>query len=119
MTGISQHVKQFVFARSEGYCEVLAAGCDMAATEIHHRRARGMGSTKRPETNYASNLLAICRRCHLRCEASRSWALDNGFLVRQSANPADVPVWWRSNWKGNRKLLVLLDDGGTYREEMA
>jgi hypothetical protein len=45
----------------------------------------------------------------------RSWALDNGFLVRQSDNPADVPVWWRCNWDGGRKALVLLDDIGGKR----
>ena len=119
MTGFSQHVKQMIFARSEGYCEVLSLACELAATEIHHRRPRGMGGTKKPETNYASNGLAICRRCHLKCEAMRSWAIDNGFIVRQSDNPAEIPVWWRSSWSGNRKAMVLLDDGGALRKETA
>jgi hypothetical protein len=46
----------------------------------------------------------------------RSWALDNGFLVRQSDNPAEVPVWWRCNTVGHRKEMVLLDNSGTIRK---
>ena len=119
MTGFSNHVRQFIFARSEGFCEVMASGCELAATEIHHRRPRAMGGTNRPETNYASNGLAICRRCHLKCESSRNWARDNGFILLQSDDPAKTPVWWRSNWKGNRKAMVLLDDGGTLQKGIA
>ena len=114
-TGFSNDVKQMIFARSEGYCEVLSPGCGRAATEIHHRRPRGMGGTVRPETNLASNGLAICRACHLRCEAMRNWARENGFVLLQGDNPADVPVFWRCGWDGGRKALVLLDDVGGKR----
>ncbi len=114
-TGFSKEVLQLVLARSGGQCEALAAGCLITASDAHHRRPRGMGSTRRPETNNASACLFLCSRCHLRIESMRSWALDNGFLVRQSQNPAEVPVWWRCNWEGGRKALVLLDDVGGKR----
>ena len=115
MTGFSADVRQTILARSEGYCEVMAAGCTLMATEIHHRRPRGMGGTKKPEANLASNGLAACRTCHLRCEAMRNWARENGFVLWQSDNPAEVPVFWRCNWAGGRKALVLLDDVGGKR----
>ena len=115
MTGFSAEVRKAILARSEGYCEVLAPGCGLTATDIHHRRARGMGGTKRPETNYASNGLNCCRPCHIRCEAMKNWARENGFVLWQSDDPSTVPVWWRSNWDGGRKALVLLDDIGGKR----
>ena len=115
MTGFSAEVRQTILARSEGYCEVMAAGCTLMATEIHHRRPRGMGGTVRPETNLASNGLAACRTCHLRCEAMRNWARENGFILWQSDDPSVVPVWWRCGWDGGRKALVLLDDIGGKR----
>ena len=115
MTGFSAGVRHTILARSEGYCEVMAAGCTLMATDIHHRRPRGMGSTKRPETNYASNGLNCCRPCHLRCESMRSWARDHGFLLGQSDDPASTPVWWRCNWAGGRKVAILLDDAGGKR----
>ena len=122
MTGFSAGVRHAILARSEGYCEVMAAGCENldvgfghSTIEIHHRRPRGMGGTKRPETNYASNGLAVCRRCHMKCESMRNWARENGFVLLQGDNPADVPVFWRCNWEGGRKALVLLDDIGGKR----
>ena len=115
MTGFSVEVRHTILARSEGYCEVMAAGCTLMATEIHHRRPRGMGGTVRPETNLASNGLAACRTCHLRCESMRNWARENGFVLLQGDNPADVPVFWRCGWDGGRKALVLLDDIGGKR----
>lgn len=110
--GFPRDVVELVLGRSGGSCEIMATGCTLLATEIHHRRPRGMGSTRRPETNHASNALHVCRRCHLRAEAHRTWALNNGFLVRQSDHPDAVPVWWRCSEHGGHKDLVLLDDTG-------
>ena len=112
MTGFSTDVRHTILARSEGYCEVMAPGCDLTATDIHHRRPRGMGGTVRPESNLPANGLAICRPCHMRCEAMRNWARENGFVLLQGDKPSFVPVWWRCNWDGGHKALVLLDDIG-------
>lgn len=35
-----------VIARSTGHCEAMRAGCQIAATEFHHRVNRGMGDRK-------------------------------------------------------------------------
>jgi hypothetical protein len=45
----------------------------------------------------------------------RNWARENGFVLLQGDNPADVPVFWRCGWEGGRKALVLLDDIGGKR----
>lgn len=112
-TGFSPEVTQLVLARSEGYCECMAKGCLLIATERHHRRPRGMGSTLRPETNTASACLHLCRRCHLQIESMRNWALSNGFLVGQRDDPAAIPVWWRCNETSvGHKVMVLLDNSG-------
>lgn len=115
-SGFSTEVTQLVLARSEGYCECMAKGCLILATERHHRRPRGMGSTLRPETNYASACLCLCRRCHQRIESMRHWALENGFLVAQQSDPAATPVWWRCNMRGEEKVLLLLSNNGDLYE---
>lgn len=111
-TGFHAGTVEVITARSGGHCEILATGCTFAATEVHHRRPRGMGGTRRPETSSAANALHACRSCHMRCESFRTWARDNGFVVAQHLNPCDVPVWWRCNTDGYGKRLVLLDDAG-------
>ena len=102
-TGFSPDVKDAVEERAGWRCELCAnTHSDM---EYHHRRARGMGSTKRPETNAAANCIYLCGSCHRHVESHRTQAYDNGWLVRQSAFPADTPVL-------RRGVLVLLRDNG-------
>jgi len=40
-------------------CEI----CEAEAVDIHHIKARGMGGSK--NANDISNLMALCRRCHI------------------------------------------------------
>lgn len=102
MTGFSPAVRRIITVREDGWC----ARCgNERGTQIHHRRCRGMGSTKRPETNQASNGLLLCSGCHLRTESHRAEAYEYGWLVRQSENPRDIPVLYRGT-------LVILDDLG-------
>ncbi|NIL77656.1 hypothetical protein RhoFasB10_03805 [Rhodococcus sp. B10] len=101
-TGFSPQTKSVVRQRSGGLCE--RCGLDWAVQD-HHRRARGMGGTRRASTNAASGCLAVCLRCHNRIESARADALQHGWLVPQHKEPADVPVLYRGQ-------LVLLDDAG-------
>ena len=113
-TGVSPEVVQTVMVRSYGKCEALIEGvCTHNATQVHHRRPRGSGGTRRPETNWAANLVHLCLACHERIESRRAWATTNGFLVSQFAWPADVPVWWRCarTRNGAKRLRLLRDDG--------
>lgn len=102
-TGFSPKVRAVITERAKGFCEVC--GFD-AIDHIHHRRARSMGGTRRPETNQAANGLAVSAECHTMLESRRALATENGWLVSQTANPADVPVLY-----GGGAWVYLTDDG--------
>lgn len=106
MTGFSSQVRRIITARADRYCE--RCGGDIG-WEIHHRRPRGMGGTNRPGTNQPSAGLLLCGGCHRRIESHREEAYEHGWLVKQTDNPADVPVLYR----GTR---VYLDDYGNMHD---
>lgn len=101
----SDVVKARVMARSGGFCEVRAAGCWDEGSQLHHRRARGMGGSRDPRSGGAANALSVCLPCHAHAESNRDEARDMGWLVRQGVDPAVVPVFRYRKW-------VLLDDNG-------
>ena len=112
-TGFPAAVSELVLARSEGACEIMAGCCTHTATDLHHRRPRGMGGSKADDTNTAANALAACRPCHLWVESRREWSVENGFLIGQYADPTTVPVWWRCNRNnaGSKIMVYLREDG--------
>lgn len=103
MTGFSPAVRALITARSSGKCEICGLH---AADEIHHRRPRGMGGSKRPDTNTASAGVHLCRDCHRLVELHRSVAFTCGWLVSQYAEPSAVLFMYRGD------LVKLDDDGG-------
>ena len=106
-TGFSPAVRQQLEQRSGGVCEICGIS---AAEQAHHRRPRGMGSTRRSETNYPSNALMLCAACHLIVEKHRSDSYQHGWVVRQQGDPAEVPVRYRDGL-----AYLLTDDGGMSR----
>jgi hypothetical protein len=72
-----------------------------------------MGGTNRPESNAPSAGLLLCGGCHRRSESHREEAYEHGWLVRQTDDPAMVPVLYRGT-------NVYLDEFGnmhdTHRE---
>ena len=54
-------------------CEVR--GCNRAATDIHHRRSRGIYLC------VVEYFLAVCRPCHLKIESEVIWAKEQGYSV--------------------------------------
>jgi len=103
--GFTPAVKALVSERSGGLCE--RCGRHEPDMQYHHRRARGMGSTKRPDTNQPANCLHVSAACHAIIESLRAEAYEFGWLVRQHQTPADIPVLRRGVW-------VLLDNDGGY-----
>ena len=112
-------------------CEALAdrAGhcCEVCGVPIRgynfsrqHRRARGMGGSRRPDTNALTNLLLVCGSatspdgCHYRIESRPQWALERGYRVPQSADPAAVPVTI-----GHYQRVLFLTVEGAYAEANA
>lgn len=80
---------------------------------IHHRRPRGMGGSRDPETDQPANLLTLCGSgttgCHGAVEAHRIIAGNDGYLLPQGTRPADRPVLTHRGW-------IRLDNQGGWRE---
>jgi len=109
MSGFSPKVRTIIHQRAEWWCE----RCGLArGVQAHHRRARGMGSTRRPESNGASNAGWLCLPCHHWAETHREAARSEGWLLRQNDDPATIPVLYRGT-------LVVLDDLGNLTEVAA
>ncbi|WP_306358689.1 MULTISPECIES: HNH endonuclease [unclassified Nocardia] len=89
--------------RSAGLCERCGAA---RAVLIHHRRPRGMGGSRRSDTNTFPNLLHICSPCHDRIESRRDDAERHGWLVPQGDDPETHPVRYRG------QPVWLRGDGG-------
>lgn len=62
---------------------------------VQHRRAR-QDKDRRPDTNEPQNLLLLhgsgTTRCHGHVESYREEARANGWAIRQSDDPAEMPV---------------------------
>ncbi len=80
-------VRPVVEARSQGWCEVRLPGCTGEAAHIHHRKLRKHGGG-----NSADNLLSACLTCHDTLHRNPAASYEAGFLVRSTADPAEVPV---------------------------
>lgn len=104
MTGFSKRVREVITERAGGCCE--RCGRQTWDMQVHHRRARGMGSTKRAETNQPANGVLVCGDCHRWIESNRTAALSDGWLVTQCDTPASVPVF-------RRGVSVWLNDDGS------
>lgn len=108
-TGFPDGVKNLVDGRSGGVCEIQIQGCSQVASQYHHRLARGMGGTRQPFVNEASNCLHVCVDCHSTVEVHRENAYANGWLVSKLSisKPCEVAVFRWGQW-------VLLDDEGGF-----
>lgn len=93
-TGPDAKTVQGVFDRSGECCE----RCGGRGEQIHHRRARSAGGTRREDTNGLQNLVLLCQADHAFIESNRTWAYAEGWLVRQWADPAYQPVKIRGSW---------------------
>lgn len=114
LTGPSTATKQKLWDRADGCCERCGKFIRGYEFSRHHRRPRGMGGSRRADTNSLCNLMILCGSattpggCHAWVESSRDLAEAYGFLLRQSQSPAAEPV--RVAVYG----WVLLDDRGNY-----
>lgn len=109
-TGPSAEVVDLVLERAQWSCEM----CTVALGHLrgkdwqcHHRRPRRMGGSQLEDTNSPANLLVLCLSCHELVESERSAAYEGGWLVRQNADPAAVPVLI-----GAARWVLLAADGG-------
>lgn len=110
MTGPSLRTRAAVIGRCLGLCERCGKNLNGQPYSIHHRRPRGMGGTTREDANSPSNLLVLCGSgvtgCHGWIESRRSEAFEDGLLIRQTDDPAAIPVLLERGW------VLLTDDCG-------
>jgi 5-methylcytosine-specific restriction protein A len=109
MGQITPATRAIVWERCGGICEVCGAA---RAQNLHHRRGKGMGGTRRAIHSPAW-ILAVCgfgntSGCHGRIESDRPGAEAAGWALPWSVDdPTTVPV-----------LLAIgrvhLDDAGGY-----
>ena len=103
-TGPSTKTLLLLEDRSRGRCEL----CGDRAAHTHHRRPRGMGSSRDEATNQPSNLLRVCAACHGQIESRRAEAYGFGWLVSRWSDPAVVPVLVG---RGSRWVQLTVDGG--------
>lgn len=112
-TGPDRLTVEAVWDRSGGRCEI--SGVELAGRRgedfhVHHRRPRRMGGSRDPETNGVENLMLLSPEAHEHVERNRTEAYERGWLVRQDAIPAAVPVVVMVD--GRPALVLLTDDAG-------
>lgn len=111
---ISRQVRAAILDRAGGQCERCGRSLDPYFYSLQHRRARGMGGSRRRDTNSPVNLVALCGSattpggCHQWVEAHPDYAIVDGWRVPQGIDPVGSPVRTWQGWK-------LLDADGTYQ----
>lgn len=116
MTPNWARIRDILWARCGGICEVSARPLDRDTFDAHHRQNKGMGGTSRVWRDAVSNLLALDPAIHnggpLSIHGRRPWSEQRGYLVPKLAAypPAIMPVWLHGvRW-------VWLTDDGSYTE---
>lgn len=104
LTGFSPAVRKIICDRANNLCERC---CLRPVQQLHHRRPRGAGGSRRADTNTPANGVAICEPCHRHVESHRAEALEHGWLVRQGHSPENTPLLYQ----GARWVLLTLDGG--------
>lgn len=95
-------VRKVVAAR-----DVYCVRCGREATDVHHRKVKGMGGTDDREVAFGlANLILLCRECHAYAHANPSESYLKGYLVHSWDNPEDVVVL-----KNTGATLTLRSDG--------
>jgi hypothetical protein len=90
------------------------AWCGELAGDVHHRVRRGSGGSSDPNVSHSpANLVCLCRRDHDRAHAKDEDMHDRGLWLTTDQDPAEVPVYVRSEWGYERYWLTA--DGGLSR----
>ena len=50
---------------------ILCSACDTVAVDIHHLEGRKIGGSKNKD--FIENLIALCRRCHIKAETDKNF----------------------------------------------
>lgn len=118
MTGPTKATRVLVWERDGGACAWCGGPVWEGDHSLQHRRARGMGGTRRLDANSPANLVLVCgsatTKCHHDIESHPQEAARRGFRLRQGEDPARVPVLY-----AGRVWVVLGHEGGWERLPVA
>jgi hypothetical protein len=78
-------LRELLWARSGGFCEISGRPLDEATFDAHHRRLKGMGGTYRTLTDSPINLLALDPEVHngapWSVHQNPVWSRPRGYLL--------------------------------------
>ena len=99
---VPPEVAETVIERARGMCEIMSrdTGCTGRAEHLHHRQLRSQGGEHTVE-----NLIHICSTCHYWLHAHPAIAYTNGWMVKSTKNPREIP------FKRRGGFIVLTEDG--------
>lgn len=105
-------VRMLVLERDQHRCVRCGEyGTPFGDYSLHHRRPRGMGGSKRPDTNLPANIVTLCGSgvtgCHGHIESHREEAREMGLLLHQGQHPDTEAVLTHRGW-------LLLDNDGDF-----
>jgi 5-methylcytosine-specific restriction protein A len=108
-------LREVLWSRCDGFCEVSGRALDFETFDAHHRRLKGMGGTSREDTDLPGNLLALDPEVHNGAPWSvhqrTSWSRPRGYLLSTSVEiAAEEPLLYRG------KTWMILDDEGSMGE---
>jgi hypothetical protein len=108
-------LREQLWARSGGMCEITARPLDPETFDAHHRRPKSLGGTYRELTDSLVNLLALDPEVHNGAPWSvhqkPEWSRPRGYLLSSHLDDAQMsafPVLYRG-----RTWVTLDQEGGT------
>ena len=115
VTGPSRATRTLVWDRDGGACGWCGRPVYEGDHSLQHRRARGMGGTRRADANSPANLVLVCGSattgCHGHIEANPQEAARRGFRIGQWQDPSGVPVLYAG------RVWVRLGHAGEWSAE--
>lgn len=85
--------RRVVLARDDHHC----VRCGGEASDVHHRKVKGMGGTGDEDLKYGfENLISLCRACHFYVHSQVADSYKTGFLVHSWDDPESIGVITKS-----------------------
>lgn len=111
-----KNLRDQLWIRSKGLCEVSGIPLDYDTFDAHHRRPKGMGGDRRPDTNTLVNLLALDPQVHnggpKSVHGNRPRSEVGGWLIPKRIDDAgSVPVMLHDGRIVQLATSIDIEDG--------
>lgn len=105
-----KELRDRLWTRSNGFCEVSGVPLDFDTFDAHHRRPKQMGGTYRLDTDTLANLIAVDPIVHNghanSVHQSPGWSRPRGYLLHGNTAPDEEPLLYQG-----RTWLILRANG--------